>query len=533
MHDLVINGGWVVDGIGGPAFRSDVGIDGDTISAIGPALSGRRTLDASGCLVAPGFVDMHSHSDLDLLQNPTADAKLMQGVVTEVIGQDGLSYAPVDDESLAVIGTQTAAWNGELAAVNAEWRSVAEYLDALEAAEPSVNVAYLVPHGTLRLLAVGSEDRAATDLELVRMRRLLRTGLQEGAVGLSTGLTYTPAMFADTEELVALCEELAAVGGYFAPHTRSYGKGVMEAYAEVVDVSLRSGAPLHLTHCQISFAGNEGRAAELITMLDAIDPMALEVTADSYPYEAGSTYLAAFLPTWVWSDGVDGVITALGDDEKAERIRHELEDVGTPGFHGARMDWSAIAVSSVGSEKNRAWTGRRIDEVAASLGASPWEAARRLLIEERLNVNIITHVGHEDNMRAIMQLPFHMGGSDGLMMGAQPHPRAWGTFARYLGMYARDEGLFSWPEIVRKLSALPNLRLKRFDRGLLRPGMKADMVVFDPESVRDTATFDDPRQHPEGIPHVVVNGSVVKEAGLHTGARPGRILRSMAAEQSA
>ena len=532
MHDLVVAGGWVVDGTGGPAFRSDVGIDGDSIAEIGPSLSGHRTLDASGCLVAPGFVDMHSHSDLALLTDPTADAKVMQGVVTEVVGQDGLSYAPVDDVTLPLVREQTAAWNGDPAGLEFAWRSVAEYLSALETASPSVNVAYLVPHGTLRLLAVGGEDRPATGPELDRMREMLRAGLEEGAAGLSTGLTYTPAMFADTEELVALCEELAATGGYFAPHTRSYGKGVMEAYAEVIDVGMRTGAPLHLTHCQISFAGNEGRAAELIAMLDAIDPMALEVTADSYCYEAGSTYLAAFLPTWAWNDGVDGVMAVLDDDESAERIRHELEDVGTPGFHGARMDWSAIAISSVGSEKNQTWTGRRVDEVAASLGATPWEAARRLLIEERLNVNILTHVGHEDNMRAIMQLPIHMGGSDGLMAGQQPHPRAWGTFARYLAMYARDEGLFSWPEIVRKLAALPNLRLRRLDRGLLRPRMKADVVVFDPDSVRDTATFDDPRQHPEGIPHVVVNGGVVKESGHHTGSRPGRVLRSMAAGRS-
>jgi len=526
MHDLVLSGGHVVDGTGGAPFRADVAVTEGRIAALGPAGAARRVVDVSGYLVAPGFVDMHSHSDLALLAEPTAEAKVMQGVTGEVIGQDGLAYAPFDDFTLAAVRTQTAGWVGDPPGLDYGWRSVADYLQRFEASPPSLNVAFLVPHGNLRMMTVGTDDRPATDAELAEMRALLRQGMTEGALGLSTGLTYTPAMYAGTGELVELCREIAPFGGYFSPHTRSYGRGVMEAYDEMIDVCLRSGAPLHLTHCQVSFPGNEGRAGELVERLAAIDPRELEISADSYCYVPGSTYMAAFLPNWAWTEGPEGVLAHLADPAAAERIRHELEDVGTDGFHGALMDWTAIEVSSVGSEEGRRWIGRRVAEIAAELAVTPWEAVRRLMVDERLNVNILTHVGHEDNVRTIMQLPFHMGGSDGIMTGTRPHPRAWGTFARYLAHYARDEGMFGWPEIVRKLAALPSLRLRQFDRGLLRPGYWADIVVFDPDGVRDTATFENPRQYPEGMPWVLVNGELVKDDDAHTGARPGRVLRS-------
>ena len=526
MHDLAVRGGWVADGTGGPLFRADVGVDGDRIVALGAVGPAVDELDATGKLVAPGFVDMHAHSDLQLLDDPAAPAKVMQGVVTEVLGQDGLSFAPVDEETMAAVRSQTAAWNGEPESLDYAWSSVADYLARLEEAETSVNAAYLLPHGTIRLGVVGQEERPATDAEIAEMRAVVRQGMEEGASGLSTGLTYTPAMYAPTSELVALCSELAPYGGFFAPHTRSYGKGVMEAYREVIEICRSSGAPLHLTHCQISFPGNEGRAGELFAMIDALDPRDVEVSADSYCYTPGSTYLAAFLPTWAWQEGVDGVVARLEDPGDAERIRVELEEVGTAGFHGALMDWSTIQIGSVGSEANQRWVGKLVSEVAAGMETSGWEAARRLMIDERLNVNILTLVGHEDNVRAIMSRPYHMGSTDGIMVGERPHPRAWGTFARYLAHYTKELGLFGWPEIVRKLAALPNLRLRQFDRGLVRPGFIADLVVFDPDGITDLATFEEPRRHPEGMPHVVVNGTPVKRDDEHTGAGPGRVLRN-------
>ncbi len=528
MYDLLFRGGRVVDGTGSPPFPGDVAVSGDTIVAIGQLgrADAATVVDCSGHLVAPGFVDMHAHSDLALLKQPTAESKVMQGVVTEVIGQDGLSYAPVTDVTLPDIQSQIAGWNGSPEGVDFDWRDVAGYLSRLDRTT-SVNVGYLVPHGNVRMAVMGNDERPALPDELDAMRNLVRQGLEQGAVGLSTGLSYTPASYADTSELVALCEQLVPFGGFFAPHTRSYGRGVMEAYDEMLDVCQRAGAALHLTHCQVSFPGNEGRAAELVERIEAA-PTDLDLTADSYCYVAGSTYLAAFLPNWVWHDGPSGVIANLRDADIAKRIRHELEDVGTTGFHGALIDWSKIQIGSVGSKANADCAGRTIAQLAEARGATPWEEARRLLIEEELSVNVLTFVGHEDNIETIMRLPQHMAGSDGIMVGDRPHPRAWGTFARYLAHYTRDRGFFSWGDIVRKMSSLPHRRLGQHDRGVIRTGLRADLVVFHPDDVRDTADYEHPRSYPDGIPHVAVNGVLVKHDDHHTGRTPGRVLSSQA-----
>lgn len=522
--DLIFKGGLVADGTGAPAFVADVGIADGRIVAVGRlgSESAVRTIDAGDLVVMPGFVDMHSHSDVRLLDEPDAQAKTMQGVTTEVIGQDGLSFAPVNAETMEAIRQQTAAWNGEAPGCDWAWSSVSEYLDRFDG-KTSINVAYLVPHGTVRLLVMGYEDRPPTPDELAEMRRHVARGMEEGAVGLSTGLSYPPAMYADTDEMVELCREVAARGGFFCPHHRSYGMGALEAYGEMFDIARRAHVPVHFTHCVMNFPGNEGRAEELVAAIAALDPREVEVTVDSYPYLAGSTYLASLLPPWVSHGGPAGVLAMLADDAQAARIRHELEVEGTPGYHGVPMDWGTIEISSAGPANVR-WVGRTVAEMGSELGVAPFEAARQLLLDERLNVNILVHVGHEENVRTVMRQPYHTVGSDGLMAGQKPHPRAWGAFARYLAHYARDEGMFTWEQMAVKMSSLPCRRLGQWDRGLVRPGMAADIVAFDPQAVRDTATYDEPRQHPVGIPCVAVNGVLVKDGDEHTGAPAGRVL---------
>ncbi|GGS55643.1 N-acyl-D-amino-acid deacylase family protein [Actinokineospora fastidiosa] len=508
----VYKGVTVIDGTGAPAYRADVEVAEGRVARIG-RVPGAGT-DAHGLVLSPGFIDMHSHSDLLLLTEPAHEAKTTQGVTTEVLGQDGLSYAPVDDATLATLRTQLAGWNGNPEDFDWSWRSVAAYLDRLDQGI-AVNAAYLLPHGTIRMLAMGSDDRPPTADELDRMRREVATGMTEGALGLSAGLTYSPGMYADTAELVALCEVVAAHGGYFSPHHRSYGRNALDAYAEMIAVSRASGCPLHLAHATLNFPENAGRAPELLALLDTAD-----LTLDTYPYLPGATSLAALLPGWASAGGPEAAIARLTDPATRERIRREIEEEGSDGCHGVPVDWSAIEISGVRDPANRRHVGTRVGQASR-----PFELFADLLVAERLGTSCLMHVGHEDNVRAIMRHPAHTGGSDGLLVGDRPHPRAWGTFPRYLGHYVRDEGVLDLVECVHHLTGRPARRLGLADRGVVREGYAADLVLFDPDTVADRATFDQPRTPAAGIHHVLVNGVPVVEDGRPTGALPGHSIR--------
>ncbi|MFC7343415.1 N-acyl-D-amino-acid deacylase family protein [Saccharopolyspora griseoalba] len=523
--DLIIRGAQVVDGDGGPRYRADVGLAEGRIAAIGGQLSGRRSIDADGLVLAPGFVDMHAHSDLQLLAEPDHTAKVSQGVTLEVIGQDGLSYAPVDDAALETLRGQIAGWNDDPPGFDWDWRTVAEYLDRLDRGI-ATNAAYLVPHGTLRLLCAGYEDRPVTADELDRMRAVLAESLRQGAFGLSSGLTYTPGMYADTAELTALCEVVAAHGGFHSTHHRSYGAGALAAYAEMLEVSRRSACPLHLAHATMNFRVNRGRAGELLAMLDRALDEGCDVTLDSYPYLPGSTSLHALLPSWSMAGGMQPTLERLRDPVLRGRIRHELEVTGSDGCHGVPVEWETIVVSGVREAGNEHLVGRSVAEAARAVGTQPTEFYLDVLVSERLGASCLMHVGHEDNVRAIMRHRVHTGGSDGLLVGARPHPRAWGTFPRYLGHYARETGVLGLEECVAHLTSRPADRLGLADRGRIREGNAADLVLFDPETVSDTATFENPRQQAAGIPHVFVNGAAVIEDGRRTDALPGRALRA-------
>ncbi|GAB3299603.1 N-acyl-D-amino-acid deacylase family protein [Parasphingorhabdus pacifica] len=529
--DIAIRGARVIDGEGGPAYRADVGIDGGRIAEISTRrrLRGTRGIDADGLVVAPGFIDMHAHSDLQILAEPDHTAKVSQGVTLEVIGQDGLSYAPVDDDTLATLRAQLAGWNDDPPGFAWNWRSVAEYLARLDAGI-ATNAAYLVPQGTLRLLCVGYEDRDATRAELDRMREVLARSLAEGAFGMSSGLTYTPGMYADTAELIALCEVVAAHGGYFSPHHRSYGAGALTAYGEMIEVSRAAGCPLHLAHATMNFGVNKDKAADLLSILDSELAAGGDITLDSYPYLPGSTSLHALLPSWAMEGGVEATLRRLTDPVRRERIRAALEEEGSDGCHGVPVDWETIEVNGVrDTDRNGHLVGRSVAESARTAGRSSAEIYFDVLVSERLGSSCLMHVGHEDNVRAIMRHRAHTGGSDGLLVGPRPHPRAWGTFPRYLGHYVRELGVLGLEECVQHLTSRAADRLGLTDRGRVREGFAADLVVFDPESITATATFDEPRQPATGIPHVLVNGVPVIDDGHRTSALPGRALRNPAA----
>jgi N-acyl-D-amino-acid deacylase len=521
---VLIRGGLVVDGTGRPGVPADVALAGGRIAAIGPAahdLGSERVLDAGGLVLAPGFIDMHAHSDLAVLTDPEHLAKTAQGVTLEVLGQDGLSYAPTDDATLAVLRRQLSGWNGEPDGFDWDWRTVAGYLDRVDRG-CAVNVGYLVPHGTLRMAIVGHDDRAATPDELAAMSRLLHAGLADGALGMSSGLTYVPGMYAGTAELVELCRVVAAYRGFHAPHHRSYGAGALDAYQEMIDVAEQSGCPVHLTHATMNFPVNAGRADSLLSVVDAAIARGTDVTLDSYPYLPGATTLAALLPSWAATGGPAALLDRLGTESIRSRIAYDLEVAGSDGCHGVPIDWSTISIS--GSRDGTA-VGRTVAAIAQVRSVPPAAACFDLLVSDELGTSCLMHVGDEDNVQAILRHPAHLVGSDGLLTGGRPHPRGWGTFPRYLARYVRELGLLTLEECVAKMTGRAARRLGLTDRGVLAAGAAADLVLFDPATVADTATFDEPRRTPRGIPYVLVNGEFVIDAGVRTEAVPGRAVR--------
>lgn len=526
---LLIRGADVVDGTGSPRVRRDVSVEGGKIAAVaepGTVEGADRIIEATpGHVLSPGFIDMHAHSDLRLLTDPGHFPKISQGVTTEVIGQDGIAYAPIDDTTLDIVRRQIAGWNGNPSDLDFSWRSVAEYLTRLDQGI-TPNAAYLVPQGTLRYLAVGADQRPATPREISRMQELLAEGLTEGAVGMSSGLTYTPGMYADTSELRALCEVVADFGGFYAPHTRSYGAGALEAYQEMLDLARDTGCALHLTHATMNFGVNRGRAREFLDRVDSAIADGCDVTLDTYPYLPGATTLSALLPSWAMSGGPDQALARMDDPEMRARITQDVNVNGSDGCHGVTVEWETIQISGVANSALDQYVGKTMVDIAAERGESPVDSFYDLLQQDQLATTILQHVGHEENVRAIMAHPHHMGGSDAILVGERPHPRAWGTFPRYLGHYVREEELLGLEDCINHLTGRPAKRLGLTDRGTITEGNAADLVLFDPDTVRDTATFEEPKQQALGISHVLVNGALAIDDGQPTGNLAGHSLRA-------
>ncbi|MFO1540042.1 MAG: N-acyl-D-amino-acid deacylase family protein [Chloroflexota bacterium] len=523
MHDLVITGGTVIDGSGAPGVAADVAVDDGRIVEVGRlgTQAARRTIRADGMVVAPGFIDLHAHSDLVLLADPAHHLKVLQGVTTELLGQDGLSYAPIAPAALPVMRDMITAINGA-PDVAYDWTSVAEYLALLAAARPAVNAAYLVPHGALRLSVTGMADRVATDDEVAAMARMAAAGMADGALGFSSGLTYPPATWSDTRELVAIARAVAPRHGIYVTHHRDYGPRLMASVEEALTIGRDGGVPVHFSHFHISGQPYAGRAGEFLDRIDRERAGGGDVTLDTYPYLAGSTFLGAWIPAHIMTGTTDEAIARLADPARRELLVAEIE-AGPRDY--VYTEWGDFQLSGIGSPAHQDLLGLRLPAAAARRGIRLGELIRDLLVASRMNVTILAFTGVEENVRRVMQDPGWTVGTDAILVGSSVHPRASGTYPTVLGTYARAEGVISLERAVNAMTGAPAARIGLVDRGLVRPGLAADLVVFDPATVAARSTYEDSRRPPAGMPYVLVNGVPVKWDDAPTDARPGRIIR--------
>lgn len=518
----------VIDGTGADAFIADVLIDGDRIAAIDDRIApapGTEVINLNGLTLCPGFIDMHSHSDLQILANPDHVARVTQGITTEVLGQDGLSYAPVTDASLTDLRSRLRGWNDDPEGFDWNWRSVGEYLARLERGI-AINAAYLVPQGTVRMNVIGTENRRASGTELDAMRAAVRRGMHEGAVGMSTGLTYVPSNFADTDELVALCEVVAEFDGYLSPHHRNYGATALEGYRECAEIARRSGVRLHLTHAHLSFASNVGKLPEYFALLHDLERSGIEYSLDTYPYTAAMSTLVSQLPSWAQEGDAATQLARLQDPATRARIIDALNVTGSDGHHDLTLDWSTIHIAGTPGAPDLRWlTTVDMATGAARLGVDPAALCLDVLVATALGAPCVLFIGIDEHIDAIMQHPQHTVGTDGILVGDRPHPRSWGTFPRILETYVRSRGVLTLTEAIRHMTSSPARILRTSDRGIVAVGKRADLVVFSPETITDTSTYEHPRSAATGIEHVLINGEFALRSGTPTGLRPGRVLR--------
>jgi len=508
---LLFKGAQLVDGSGAPPVRADVATRDAQIAAVGDlgGANAARVIDAAQLTLCPGFIDVHSHSDLPLLVDSRSEPKVGQGITTELLGADGLSYAPLSEPLLQDVRTYLAGLYGN-PAIDIPSRSVDAFLTRLDH-QTSTNTVYVVPHQALRLMVRGWRGGPANAAELQRMAELLEAGLQQGARGLGTGLDYFPHGTCTTDELVALGRVVSRYDGVFVVHVR-YWIGVVEAVQEMAEVAAQSGVRVLISHL---------RNAEALPVIDQARAHGLDLQFDTYPYNAGSSMFLMYVPFWVHEGGPTEMLRRLRDPSVRVRLRAERHE-------RLNGDLNTMVISTVGDADGlRGYEGRSLEWVMRERGqADPVEAICDLLLETDLAVGFVGQGGTEDSLRACIAHPAQLASTDAVLVGGRPHPRGWGTYPRYLGRYVRELGLLSLQECIRRMTSAAADCLRLNDRGLVRPGLAADLVLFDAERVLDRATFEEPRQAPDGIEMVVVNGVVVVESGRHSSATPGVALRS-------
>lgn len=529
-YDVILRGGRIVDGSGNPWFKGDLAIRGDRIAAVGslPKARARRTIDAGGLVVAPGFIDLLGQSEITVLVDPHVRSKITQGITTELTGEGG-SVAPQTAFTIEDLMPGIAEYG-----LTIDWRDFDGYFRRVKGKGSSINFAHLVGATQVRQAVIKSDNRPPTPVELESMKRHVARAMEAGAFGLSSSLIYPPASFSDTHELVELAKVAARHGGIYASHIRNEAEGIIPALKEAETIGEEAGLPVEIWHLKAAGRQNWGRMKEIVAEIDSARARGIDMTADIYPYPAAATGLAASLPPTASEGGVAKLVERLKDPAERDRIRKEVENPGGGWeslFHNVGGP-EGVLVVGVATPANKKYQGKRLSEIARMRGVDPFDAMFDLLVEEKGSVSCVYFAMSEEDVRTAMATPWvafncDAGGvsPDGVLGMSSTHPRAYGTFPRVLGRYVREDKILALEDAVRKMTSLPAQKLGLRDRGLLRPGMFADITVFDPEKVIDRATFDASHQYSEGIVHVFVNGAAVIDQGKITSRLPGRILR--------
>jgi N-acyl-D-amino-acid deacylase len=526
--DILIKAARVVDGTGAPWFRADVRIARGRIAAIGPALAAgdAAVIEAEGRYLAPGFIDAHCHDDLAFLREPDRPEKALQGVTSIVVGNCSFSLYPAPPHAIDLLRGHFGGLLGETARSEV-FADFAGYRAALETAGIALNLVSLVGHAALRLAVMGHERRPATTAEIAAMQRLLAAQLRSGAAGLSLGLVYPPSAFAERDELVALAETVRAGGGLVAAHVRSYEAGLMASIEEFIDILSAARVPGLLSHLQSAGRPNWGAIPQALGRLEAARAAGIDISFDMYPYPAGSSYILQLLPPSAQEGGLAALRARLADPAARADLRHWVEHGGANSHAQSKIaliGWGKVLISGTGRPSLKFLEGQRMDAAAVALGIDPFDLLAKLVDEDDGQTAIVMFQLDEGDLQAACCHRLHMVGSDGLPRpGTRPHPRAFGTFPRILGPLRRDRHWFTLEDAVRRMTAMPAQRFGLGSRGLIRPGMAADLVLFE-ETVEDRATFEEPAETPSGITDVWVAGQAVVAEGKTTGARPGKVL---------
>ena len=524
MYDLLFKNAKIVDGTNAPWYRADLAVKDGKIAKIGKINDeAKEVIDCEGLVLSPGFIDIHSHSDFTIYNIPLSESRILQGVTTELGGDCGLSPAPVNPERVDLLKRYVGFLDMGLPY---NWTRMSEYLDLIEQNGTSTNYAQMIGQGTIRIAAMGFENREPTEEEMAYMKQLVREAMEDGAYGMSTGLIYPPGCFSFVDEISEVAKPLAEFGGFYESHMRNESDNIIDSVLETMEVGKRAGIPVQIVHHKITGRKNwkiKGHAT--LAMVRKAREEGFDITMDQYPYVASATTLTSFLPKWAKEGGMDVMLDRLRDKETIAKIKEEV--LATRAKSLAR--WSDIMIASVFSEKN-AWTmGLNVEEMAEKLGMDPFDAAIWLILEEKGDVNQVTFGMCEEDVEMIMKEDFVMTGSDGsgMMLDAVgvPHPRNFGTFPRVIGHYCRERKLFSLEKAIHKMTGMPSARIGLNDRGVIKEGMWADLVLFDFDTIIDTPSYTNPKQPCEGIKRVYVNGVLTAKDGVHTGAKAGKVLR--------